>query len=82
MRSLCAIVMLLVLPMLAQPAAAQSMAERLYVIGCGSRTAPDVSPWTPGVNVGKPIDFVDTCYVTKHGNEWIVWDTGLPDAIF
>jgi N-acyl homoserine lactone hydrolase len=82
MRSLSAIVMLLVLPMLAQPAAAQSMAERLYVIGCGSRTAPDVSPWTPGVNVGKPIDFVDTCYVTEHGNEWIVWDTGLPDAIF
>ena len=35
-----------------------------------------------GVNVGKPIDFVDTCYVIKHGNDWMVWDTGLPDAIF
>ena len=82
MRSLFAIVMLLVLPMLTQPAAAQSKAERLYVIECGSRTAPDVSPWTPGINVGKPIDFVDTCYVIKHGNDWMVWDTGLPDALF
>ena len=82
MRSLSAILALLVLPLLAQPAAAQSKAERLYVIECGSRTAPDVAPWTPGVNVGKPIDFVDTCYVIKHGNDWLVWDTGLPDAIF
>jgi hypothetical protein len=53
MRSLSVIVMLLVLPMLTQPAAAQSKADRLYVIECGSRTAPDVSPWTPGINVGK-----------------------------
>jgi N-acyl homoserine lactone hydrolase len=52
------------------------------VIECGVRTAPDVSPWTPGVNVGQPIDFVDTCYLIKHGQDWMVWDTGLPDAIF
>jgi N-acyl homoserine lactone hydrolase len=82
MRSLPIIAALLALPLLTQPAGAQAKAERLYVIECGSRTAPDVSPWTPGVNVGKPIDFVDTCYVIKHGNDWMVWDTGLPDAIF
>ena len=82
MRALSAIAALLALPLLAQSAAAQGKAERLYVIECGARTAPDVSPWTPGVNVGKPIDFVDTCYVIKHGSDWMVWDTGLPDAIF
>src|SRR6478735_7960788 len=82
MRSLSAIVPVVVLGLLAEPAVAESKAERVYVIECGSRTAPDVSPWTPGVNVGKPIDFVDTCYVIKHGNDWMVWDTGLPDAIF
>ena len=65
-----------------QPAAAQARLERLYVIDCGERTAPDVAPWTPGVNVGKPVDFVDTCYLIKHGTDWMVWDTGLPDAIF
>src|SRR5690349_5806326 len=81
-RLLSAIVAMLALPLLMQPAAAQGKAERLYVIECGQRTAPDVSPWTPGVNVGKPVDFVDTCYVIKHGNDWMVWDTGLPDAIF
>ena len=52
MKSLSIIAALLAL--LTQPAAAQATAERLYVIECGSRTAPDVSPWTPGVNVGKP----------------------------
>ena len=81
-RALFAIGALLALQLLAQPAAAQGNAERLYVIECGQRTAPDVSPWTPGVNVGKPVDFVDTCYVIKHGSDWLVWDTGLPDAIF
>jgi len=80
-RLLSAIAALLALPLLVQSAAAQVL-ERLYVIECGQRTAPDVSPWTPGVNVGKPIDFVDTCYAIKHGNDWMVWDTGLPDSIF
>src|SRR4029077_5021515 len=82
MKLLSIIAALLVLPSLAQSAAAQGTIERLYVIECGARTAPDVSPWTPGVNVGKPVDFVDTCYLIKHGNDWLVWDTGLPDAIF
>ena len=35
-----------------------------------------------GVNVGKPVDFVDSCYLIKHGTDWMVWDTGLTDAIF
>ena len=52
------------------------------MIDCGERTTPVVAPWTPGVNVGKPVDFVDTCYLIKHGADWMVWDTGLPDAIF
>ena len=82
MKLLSIIAALLVLPSLAQSAAAQGTIERLYVIECGARTAPDVSPWRPGVNVGKPVDFVDTCYLIKHGNDWLVWDTGLPDAIF
>ena len=82
MQLLSAIAALLALPLLAVSAAAQGTIERLYVIECGARTAPDVSPWTPGVNVGKPIDFVDNCYLIKHGSDWMVWDTGLPDAIF
>src|SRR5215470_14136560 len=82
MKSGFAFAMLLALPLLTGPAAAQAKLERLYVIECGERTAPDVSPWTPGVNVGQPVDFVDTCYLLKHGNDWMIWDTGLTDALF
>jgi len=82
MKSLSILAALLTLSLLTQPAAAQATIERLYVIECGERTAPDVAPWTPGVNVGKPVDFVDTCYVIKHGQDWMVWDTGLTDALY
>src|SRR6476620_11176114 len=82
MKPVIAIAIVLALVLLTRPISAQVTLERLYVIECGQRTAPDVSPWTPGVNVGKPVDFVDTCYVIKHGYDWMVWDTGLPDAIF
>lgn len=82
MKSSFAFAALFALPLFAQPAFAQAKLERLYVIECGERTAPDVAPWTPGVNVGKPVDFVDTCYLIKHGNDWMVWDTGLTDTIF
>jgi glyoxylase-like metal-dependent hydrolase (beta-lactamase superfamily II) len=82
MRLRFAIAALLALPLLVEPASAQAKLERLYAIECGERTAPDVAPWTPGVNVGKPVDFVDNCYLIKHGTDWMVWDTGLTDAIF
>jgi len=73
----------LLLLLLAAPLAyGQAKLERLYAIECGERTAPDVAPWTPGVNVGKPIDFVDNCYLLKHGDDWLVWDTGVADALF
>jgi N-acyl homoserine lactone hydrolase len=73
---------LCLLPLFAEPVIAQTKLERLYVIDCGERTAPDVAPWTPGVNVGRPVDFVDTCYLIKHGTDWMAWDTGLTDAIY
>src|SRR5262245_27073100 len=48
MRLYCALAVPLALSVLAAPAAAQGKLERLYVIDCGERTAPDVAPWTPG----------------------------------
>jgi glyoxylase-like metal-dependent hydrolase (beta-lactamase superfamily II) len=59
----------------------QAHAERLYVLDCGNGTAPDVSRWSPGVNVGQPVDFVDNCYLVKHAKGWLLWDTGVADAI-
>jgi glyoxylase-like metal-dependent hydrolase (beta-lactamase superfamily II) len=55
--------------------------ERLYVLNCGEGVAGDISRWSPGVNVGKSMDFVDNCYLIKHAQGWFLWDTGVADAI-
>ena len=77
MRTLLIVAMLLAL---AAPAAAQT-ADRLYVMDCGHNSAKDQSRWSPGVNVGKSIEMSDTCVLIKHGGQWLLWDTGYPDAI-
>ncbi len=64
----------------AAPAAAQTV-ERLYVMDCGRNAATDQARWSPGVNVGKPIELSDTCYLIKHGGQWLLWDTGYPDSL-
>ena len=55
--------------------------ERLYILNCGEGVAGDISRWSPGVNEGKSMDFVDNCYLIKHGQGFLMWDTGVPDAI-
>jgi N-acyl homoserine lactone hydrolase len=66
-----------------QPVQAQAKpgVERLYILNCGEGVAGDLSRWSPGVNVGKPMDFVDNCYLIKHAQGWLLWDTGVTDAI-
>lgn len=60
---------------------AQSGVERLFILNCGEGVARDVSVWSPGVNEGKSIEFVDNCYLIKHTEDWFLWDTGIPDAV-
>ena len=55
--------------------------ERLYILNCGEGIAGDISRWSPGVNEGKSMPFVDNCYLLKHSQGWMLWDTGLADAI-
>jgi N-acyl homoserine lactone hydrolase len=55
--------------------------EKLYILNCGEGVAGDISRWSPGVNEGKSMDFVDTCYLIKHAQGWFLWDTGLSDAV-
>lgn len=59
----------------------KSGVERLYVLNCGEGTAGDISRWTPGLNEGKSMDFVDSCYLIKHAKGWFLWDTGIADAV-
>ena len=55
--------------------------EKLYVLNCGEGVAGDISRWSPGVNEGKSMDFVDSCYLIKHAQGWFLWDTGITDAV-
>jgi len=55
--------------------------ERLYVINCGEGLAGDISRWSPGVNEGKSMGFVDSCYLIKHSQGWFLWDTGVADEV-
>jgi N-acyl homoserine lactone hydrolase len=56
--------------------------DRLYVIDCGWAHATDQSLWSPGVNVGQPIDLANNCYLIHHGSEgYLLWDTGISDRV-
>ena len=55
--------------------------QRLYVLYCGEARIPDVSPWSPGVNVGVSAVFSDNCYLIRHGQDWMLWDSGFADAL-
>src|SRR4051812_45344253 len=71
-----------VLALSGQAAVAQSErtgVEKLYVLNCGEGTAGDISRWTPGLNEGKTMDFVDNSSLTNHSRGWLVWDTGIAD---
>ena len=61
--------------------AAPGGVQRLYVLYCGEAHIPDVSPWSPGFNVGQPAVFSDNCYLIRHGKDWMLWDSGYPDAL-
>lgn len=55
--------------------------DRLYILNCGEGVAGDVSRWSPGVNVGKSMEFAENCYLIHDTQGWLLWDTGIPDAI-
>src|SRR3954464_15297733 len=55
--------------------------EKLYILNCGEGVAGDISRWSPGVNVGQSMDFVDNCYLIKRARGWFLGDTGLADSI-
>jgi len=55
-------------------------AEKLYRLDCGRSIANDESIWTPGENQGHSIEFSSTCWLVKRGNQWLLWDTGVPEA--
>src|SRR3954454_15553942 len=82
MRHFAGAIAALVLAALPAAIHAQSgSVERLYILNCGEGKAGDISRWSPGINEGQSMDFVDNCYLIKHAQGWMLWDTGLADAI-
>lgn len=65
----------------ARPVAVNPSVDRLYVLDCGENHGKDQGRWSPGVNVGQPILFSDNCYLIRHGKQWLLWDTGIPDEV-
>ncbi len=82
-RSGLALAALAAMSIFAAAAAAETKTgvHKLYILNCGEGVAGDISRWSPGVNVGKPMDFVDNCYLIHHAQGWLLWDTGIPDAV-
>jgi N-acyl homoserine lactone hydrolase len=58
-----------------------SEVARIYVFDCGQAHTPDQSRWSPGVHVGVAIELSDNCYLIRHAQGNLLWDTGLPDAL-
>ena len=61
-------------------ATSAGFADRLYRLDCGHSLANDELVWTPGENVGRSIEFSSTCWLIRRGNEWMLWDTGVPQS--
>ncbi|HEY0337421.1 MAG TPA: N-acyl homoserine lactonase family protein [Burkholderiales bacterium] len=55
--------------------------QKLYAFNCGESTVQDISRWTPGVNAGKAGAFSANCYVIQHANGFMLWDSGINDAV-
>jgi N-acyl homoserine lactone hydrolase len=63
----------------AQAQAPRSGLERMYVLYCGDIALTDMGRFSPGYS--GPGALSSTCYLFKHTQGWLLWDTGLPDAI-
>src|ERR1700761_5453709 len=61
------------------PASAAGV-DKLYVLYCGEASATDQSRWSPGVNVGVPIELSDNCYLIHHAQGWSLGAPGLAAA--
>lgn len=58
----------------------QSGVDRLYILNCGEGVAGDISRWS-GTDAGRSMPMAENCYLIRHGADWLLWDTGLADAI-
>src|SRR4029453_13776035 len=63
------------------PRTADAKVQRLYVLDCGQNIGKDQSRWSPGVNKGQAIEFSANGFLFQPDKGWLLWDTGVPDAV-
>ncbi|WP_460045087.1 MBL fold metallo-hydrolase [Pseudomonas sp. S2_H01] len=52
---------------------------KMYRLDCGYMRLGDKSMMSDsGPNKGQSYDIVVSCYLIKHGGDWLLWDAGLP----
>jgi glyoxylase-like metal-dependent hydrolase (beta-lactamase superfamily II) len=65
----------------AETAAAAPDVE-LYRLSCGEMHVADKNLFsTEGYYPDQDMNVVISCYLIRHGDEWMLWDAGLPDAL-
>lgn len=53
---------------------------RLYRLDCGTMHLGDLTLMSDsGAYKGRSYDIVVSCYLIKHGDDWLLWDTGLSE---
>lgn len=55
--------------------------DRLYALNGGVAVAPDKSVYSPGNGKGEQVTLSCNAYLIRRAGEWIVWDTGIEDAV-
>jgi N-acyl homoserine lactone hydrolase len=69
--------------LLALSASAQAAADfELWRLDCGSVVVKDLSSFSDTFAYkGESRTLTDSCYVIRHGADYLLWDTGLPAAL-
>lgn len=69
--------------LLATTASAQDQADlELWRLDCGTIDLSDTGPFSDThLYDGEKRTLTDSCYLVRHGEQYLLWDTGLPGAL-
>ena len=68
---------------IAMPASAQEAPDiELWRLDCGTLQLSDSESFSDThLYDGQPRELTDSCYLIRNGEKYLLWDTGLPDAL-
>lgn len=65
-----------------QPARAASVDLEMWRLDCGSIQVNDLNQFSDTqAYTGKTYTLTDSCYLIRHGEDYLLWDTGLPESL-